>query len=116
VWSDYLWHHHDTFLERMPRSVLQSNWYYGVDFGPEDTAVRAYLDLDESGFEQVPTASNHSHSENFEMTVAYCRRSLDASRTLGYMQTPWRPTTEQFRREHLEAIEQVAEVRKSVEG
>ena len=32
IWSDYCWHHKDEFLNRMPKSVLQSNWYYGADF------------------------------------------------------------------------------------
>ena len=26
IWSDYIWNHKDEFLNRMPKSVLQSNW------------------------------------------------------------------------------------------
>jgi hypothetical protein len=32
MWSDNLWHHPDTFFKRMPKTVLQSNWYYGERF------------------------------------------------------------------------------------
>ena len=28
IWSDYIWRHKDEFLSRMPKSVMQSNWYY----------------------------------------------------------------------------------------
>ena len=31
-WSDKIWHAKDDFLKRMPKSVLQSNWYYGRNF------------------------------------------------------------------------------------
>ena len=31
IWSDMCWEHKDEFLSRMPRTVLQSNWYYGKE-------------------------------------------------------------------------------------
>lgn len=31
IWSDMCWEHKDEFLARMPRTVLQSNWYYGKE-------------------------------------------------------------------------------------
>lgn len=113
IWSDYLWGHPDVFLERMPASVLQSNWYYGTRFSdvePGDVpAVRAYRILDEHGYDQVPTASNVGTDKNFSMTVEYCRRTIAPKRLLGFLQTPWYPTLEEFRARHLQAIEQVAE-------
>lgn len=106
IWSDYLWHHPDTFLDRMPKNVLQSNWYYGTSFG-EETAVSAYEKLNRHGFDQVPTASNHSNDDNFVLTVDHCSKHIDADRLLGFLQTPWRPTIEEYRQHHLEAIAQV---------
>ena len=36
IWSDYMWHHREVFLKKMPKSVMQSNWYYNREFdGPE---------------------------------------------------------------------------------
>ena len=32
MWSDYAWSNSELFFERMPKSVLQSNWYYGNIF------------------------------------------------------------------------------------
>ena len=42
IWSDYFWHFPDLFLERMPKSVLQSNWYYGTAFGDETAGANIH--------------------------------------------------------------------------
>ena len=39
IWSDYAWKHGEEFLKRMPKSVLQSNWYYELDFKDTDDYV-----------------------------------------------------------------------------
>ena len=109
IWSDYIWGHRDEFLQRMPKSVLQSNWYYGETFDDETGYVRAYLDLDAHGFEQVPTASNWSFDTNFAGTVEFCRGRLDPQRLLGFMQTPWVATLEIYRERHERAVDQVGE-------
>jgi hypothetical protein len=93
----------------MPKSVLQSNWYYGTSFGDE-TAVQTYNRLDQHGYDQVPTASNHSNNENFGLTVEYCTGNLQRKHLFGFLQTPWRPTIEEYRQHHMDAIEQVGMV------
>jgi hypothetical protein len=113
IWSDYAWKHRDDFLRRTPKSVLQSNWYYGTNFTEKETAVKLYGDLEQHGFDQAPTGSNFEHPQNFGETVKYCRRIIAPERLKGWVQTPWRPTLEQFRRVHMEAIAQVAEAMKS---
>jgi len=112
IWSDYFWHHPDEFLGKMPRSVLQSNWYYGTDFGPDNIHARAYTELEAAGFDQVPTGSNHSGPRNFGMTVEFGLGSIAPERLLGFLQTPWKPTLEVFRGHHLAAIAQVGEARR----
>lgn len=107
IWSDYVWNHREEFLEKMPKSVVQSNWYYGTEFHEKNPHVRPYTDLDQNGYQQIPTGSNHSNPGNFDMTVDYCLRHLPGERLLGFLQTPWRPTLESFRTHHLEAVEQV---------
>jgi hypothetical protein len=106
IWSDYLWHFPELFFEKMPKDILQSNWYYGTTFA-EDKMVQAYNQLDKFGYDQIPTASNHSHNENFAMTVDYCRKQIQERHLFGFLQTPWRPTIEEYRQHHLDAIEQV---------
>ena len=107
VWSDYLWHHPELFFKNMPKSVLQSNWYYGRSFSRKITAVQAYLDLEARGYDQVPTGSNWALPENFPKTAAFCRRCVSPKRLLGFLQTPWRPTLSDCRQRHVEAIDAV---------
>ncbi len=110
IWSDYLWHHPDDFFKKMPKSVLQSNWYYENKFNKKIGGVKAYLDLEAHGYDQIPTGSNHSCPENFALTVRYCRKHISPSHLLGFSQAPWRPTTEPYRQRHLQAIEEVEKV------
>ena len=122
VWSDYAWHSPEKFFRKMPKSVLQSNWYYGAGFDlnsltePSKTYLKLYNDLEANGFDQVPTGSNHSVAENFELTVDYCKKVVDPSRLLGFMTAPWRPTLSPCFDRHKEAIGQVARSIKKYQG
>jgi hypothetical protein len=104
IWSDYVWKHSEEFFKRMPKSVLQSNWYYGLDF----RASGWYGELERHGYDQVPTGSNCENPRNFGLTVAHCRKWIAPARLKGFLQTPWFPTVENFRQLHVEAIDQVA--------
>ena len=104
VWSDYVWHHPDLFYARMPASVLQSNWYYGKSFSRKIVGARTYRDLESRGYDQIPTGSNWSCPENFGRTVSHARKHIAPERLLGFLQTVWRPTLEDCRERHMEAI------------
>jgi hypothetical protein len=120
MWSDCVWNHTDEFFRRMPKSVLQSNWYYGEEF--EEAALedwnrpylRAYRQLEEHGYDQVPTGGNWTFpvdfraTRNFERTVEYCSRQIAPERLRGFMQSCWRPAIEKYRAEHEAAIAQAA--------
>jgi hypothetical protein len=108
VWSDYVWNHPDLFWKKMPKSILQSNWYYGTSFSKKLNYVKAYLDLEAHGYDQVPTGSNWSSPVNFERTVRYAVKHIDPSRLKGFMQCSWRPTMKDYRPHQLEAVDQVA--------
>ena len=71
--------------------------------------VQTYTLLDQNGYDQVPTASNHSSDENFGLTVDYCTKHIQNKHLVGFLQTPWRPTIEEYRQHHLDAIGQVGE-------
>lgn len=112
IWSDYYWHHAEEFLARMPKSVLQSNWYYGASFDPEKiNYVKTYLDLDKAGFDQIPTGSNWSCDTNFKGTVDFCRQNLSANHLYGFLQTPWKFTQAKDLEYHLRSIDQVKEAK-----
>lgn len=112
VWSDYYWHHPELFLKNMPRSVLQSNWYYRGEFDlsklkdPTKTYVQTYIDLDKHGYDQVPTSSNDQGiTTGIGNTVQFCTEHIDKSRLQGFLQTFWKPTIEQHRGLITEGIE-----------
>jgi hypothetical protein len=112
IWADCVWHHAAEFFLKMPRSVVQSNWYYGEEFSDitsEDAEVyvRAYERLEEHGFDQLPTGSNWSSPHNFERTVEFCRQRIAPEHLLGFLTAPWRPTLESYRAHHEAAIAQV---------
>ena len=117
IWSDYYWHHPELFLQRMPKSVLQSNWYYGAQFDDaKDFAkkrVQAYVDFDKAGFDQVPCGSNWSCDENFGGTVSFCKKNVSADRLKGYLMAPWFFTTESKRQKLLQAVDQVGAAMKT---
>jgi hypothetical protein len=112
VWSDYAWHHPELFFRKMPKSVLQSNWYYDTKFGPDVDMAKYYNELEKNGYDQVPTGSNHSDPNNFGLTVDYCKNVVDPGRLLGFMTAPWRPTLAPCFDRHKEAIDQVARAKK----
>ncbi|MFO7976679.1 MAG: Tat pathway signal protein [Candidatus Hydrogenedentota bacterium] len=117
VWSDYLWHHPEDFFANMPTSVLQSNWYYRDDFDPDDAMVKAYTALEEQGYDQVPTGSNYAgQTQNFQKTVEHCSDVVGPDRLFGFIQSTWRPTQEEFRDIHMNAIEQVEKAREWYEN
>lgn len=119
IWSDYVWHHKEEFLRRMPKSVMQSNWYYGADFntkdkdGKERTYVAAYEWLDKAGFDQIPTGSNWSSDTNFQGTVDFCDTHCDKSLIKGYMMAPWTRTIPAHEKKAFAAIELMEKTVKS---
>jgi hypothetical protein len=119
IWSDYAWDHPEKFFRKMPKSVLQSNWYYRDKFdlsALDESAskmLRLYNDLEKHGYDQIPTGSNHSNDNNMRGTVAYCSEAVDPSRLKGYMMAPWRPTLVPCLERHKSAIHQVARCIKS---
>jgi hypothetical protein len=116
IWSDYVWHHPELFYQKMPKSVVQSNWYYDAKFNPQDKIAKAFQELEQHGYDQIPTGSNYFNPTNFEILAAECRRSLGTSHLLGFLQTPWKPTLEKHRQRHIEAIEQVARAIQAAKG
>jgi hypothetical protein len=108
IWSDYYWNHPEEFVKRMPKSVLQSNWYYGTTFEPlKQVDVRTYLDLDKAGFDQIPTGSNWSNDVNFKRTVEFCRKNVAPQRLKGFLMAPWFFTLNAWQEKNLQAIGQV---------
>ena len=132
VWSDFCWHHPETFLKRMPKSVLQSNWYYGRNLAPEHlkacdaqspslggprvVQVDTYRVLDEAGFDQVPCGSTYREdsfqTQNFPATVKHCRKVVAPERLKGFLMAPWLVKIVGVNRQGLlDSVDNVAEAR-----
>ena len=112
IWSDWIWEHHDEFLKRCPRSVLQSNWYYDQGFSERAfrwPRIKCYLDLDKAGFDQIATASNNVFASNAGETVEFCERNLSDGRLKGYLMSSWRRCLPEERNRNLEAVDLMAE-------
>jgi hypothetical protein len=111
VWSDYEWHNPEQFYAHMPTSILQSNWYYGDEFGPTVDRAKTYNNLDLRLYDQIPTGSNWLGPANFEKTVEYCAHFLDRQRLKGFLQTTWVGTVASARGRHVAALAQVDKAR-----
>ena len=115
-WSDKIWHAKDEFLNRMPKSVLQSNWYYGRNFdlnrplkgNRQCNEPNAYIELEKAGFDQVPTPSNWSADDSVSSTVAFARQHISPQRLKGFLAAPWVKTLPQFEKLHEEQVDQMA--------
>lgn len=113
IWSDYLWDHPERFKEKMSKSIIQSNWYYGKSFSKKLKPVASYIELESEGFDQVPTGSNYSDPENFPRTVSFCKKNISPEHLLGFMQTTWKPTTAEWLPRHIDAVEIVGKAIKT---
>jgi hypothetical protein len=121
VWSDYQWNNPEEFYKKMPKSVVQSNWYYSPKFNLDTVTdgqrkqIKAYSDLEREGYDQIPTASFHTNDrpKSIGNTVKYCSEHIDDKRLMGFMQTFWMPTIEQNRTRILKGIDLIGEARKN---
>ena len=129
MWSDYMWDHEAEFLKRMPRSVLQSNWYYGRRWAGEPPErpyeakrLAAFEKLDKAGFDQVPTGTNwvppyfkkgENNDVNFSCLVKHCRKHIDSRHLKGFINASWSSILNESRRKRVfYAIDQiVAEIK-----
>jgi hypothetical protein len=107
IWPDYmLWNKPEQFFKKMPKSVVQSNWYYGEEFVKTDKYVKAYLDLESYGYDQIPTGSYHAENgKSILNTVQFCENEINDTRLLGFLQTFWKPTLEEYRERILKGVE-----------
>lgn len=97
VWSDYMWYHPDLFEKYMPKSVMQSNWYYGQFVGLRDTdagcaRLRVYEKLSQLGYDQIPSCSTWANNINPYQTVAVGKNFISSDSLKGFMTIPWTST------------------------
>ena len=127
MWSDYGWDHAD-FLEKCPKQVMQSNWYYsdleGFDLAKIDpkkrdyTILKLFETLDKAGFDQIPCGSNWKSkryksegpavNNSIAGLVKFCRANISPERLKGFMMAPWADCQESSNKTNLEGIDLLA--------
>jgi hypothetical protein len=119
VWQDYIRYHPEKFTEMMPKYVVQSNWYNGTDLVAPKTdyakiSVKAYTDLETLGYDQIPGGSNYYEGTDqcFVNNVKFCTKKVADQRLLGFIQSPWKFTTEKNREHILKSIELAGQAKK----
>ncbi len=94
IWSDYRWINPEIFERRMPRDVLQSNWFYShfAEYPAGhfyNDAIGSYEILDKLGFDQMPTASTFNCNENPYETFVHIDKTVSKEHLLGFVDAPW---------------------------
>ena len=111
IWSDYARNHPDEFVKKCPKSVLQCPWYYFNIFDEKITEeyyrmrLLPFRLLEEHGFDQFAGASNEYFPENFKMLKQYCKEVVSDEHFYGILQTTWKATIPENRKELFEAAE-----------
>jgi hypothetical protein len=116
IWSDLVWDKPDEFYARMPKSVVQSNWYYGGGFRDDEKGAMAYADLEAHGYDQIPAGANWGDAANFEKTVHFCTDRIAPERLMGFMQTTWKPTVDRRKYRLFEGASEVGYGRRAFEA
>ncbi len=119
VWSDYLRRHEpEDFLRRMPKSVVQSPWWYIGVLDPEkNVPTKAIVRLAELGYDVVPCSSNcYSHPDAMKLLVEFCRKTFDPKYLLGFQMAPWLEMNEVFEKRWGESADQLAAAKASFES
>ena len=71
------------------------------------------LDLEKNGYDQIPTGSYHADNEkNIGNTVKFCAENISDSLLMGFLQTLWKPTIEEYRKRIIKGIELAGKAKK----
>lgn len=119
MWSDHvILHDKDEFVKRVPKTVMQSIWYYDRDFlfpgtpsYPLWDAYKYYSFLDEHGYKQVPTGSTFMAYENMMFLGEFCKEQIRPENLAGFMMTTWVPTLKDNHLYNMMAVEALRQVK-----
>ena len=122
MWSDYARHRPEEFIEKCPKSVVQCVWYYFDKFdlgNMEDKyecRVRPFVQLNEAGFDQVPSGSVVYFDNNLQLLTEFAMENIAKEHLLGFMQTTWEAVEARWQNLLDKGCESVCESRKIYEG
>jgi len=115
AWTDYpVWRPRETFVKKMPKSVLQSAFWY-ADIADLVTCpdprqfqkAGLYAELEKMGYDQIPCGSNWCNDRNMAQTVRCGDAVVKGDRLKGYLTAPWKPTKAEWTKYHCDAADQM---------
>ena len=122
IWTDCNRKDPETFYRRMPKDVIQSNWYYGKKFtgGPEESKMadtdkkrlEYFVDFAKAGYSQMPCGSNWYVDGNFPALAQFCKKNVTKESLKGMLMAPWFKTTPENRAKLLASA---AEMRQAID-
>jgi hypothetical protein len=89
-------------MQRCPKSVVLSNWYYDECYGGFDLATNKtadhkrlinFWDLEKAGYDQLPCTSSYQCEPSADAVVKFCRERIAPERLKGFLMAPWTLTT-----------------------
>ena len=128
-WSDVYWTGRDEFKKRMPKSVLQCNWYYRSDFSEKKMVWNekfekeggwgegvhgaiTFLELEKAGYDQLAGPGNFWGEPAAEAVVKFCKERVDPSRLKGFLMSTWAGTTAAEEKKVTDGIREFADVKR----
>lgn len=124
MWSDKIWHSREDFIKRVPKDVLQSNWYYSYIFDVNKLSaanrerVGAYINafewLDKAGYDQMPTGMSQPKDsvDGWKHGFAsHMKKVIAPERLKGMLNSVWCFTQPHKRDYIFKAIDAVAAAR-----
>jgi len=117
AWCDYpAWFGTEKFVKQMPKSVLQSAWWYPVMSDlitcPDPLMFKKaglFATLEKLGYDQVPCGGNWCSDKNMAEIVRCGDAVVKDGRLKGYLTTTWRGTVPRHRKAICDAIDQLAD-------
>lgn len=119
MWTDYMRHKPEEFVQKCPKSVIACNWYYFNEFGdnisPEnEIRVKPFKILEEHGFDQIPGGNAHYFKDNLDLLTKYCSENISKEHLLGFLQTSWSMMTDPWRDELSDCAEAIERSKKQL--
>ncbi len=121
MWSDYARERPDEYVRKCPKTVVQCNWYYFLQFSKRLShtnfiRVRPFELFEKHGFDQLPGGSSCYFRDNFKMLVDYCKDRISPEHLLGFLQTSWEIPVPEKEHYLIESAETIGEARKLYYG
>lgn len=118
TWGDRFSTTPDEFCKNMPKSVVQSYWYYDDKFGPfpadykdyQKKRLEGFVALAKAGYDTIHSGSTCKYDVgNMRSLARWCFDHVPEERMLGLVTVPWQTTQPEHRAKNLGAVEDMGQ-------